>query len=724
MPHRPHRPHHSHPPKHPQRPVQPPHHAKRPHHSHPPHHAHPPKKHSHAMTTSSPGQRPVPPLPKQQRELRKHQRLSNVVSPDTLLVDPALPRLRPKVAPTPIPGQSKRLQLQKTKPTTTPQSKIPQVKRPSRDATPNTPLATDYPAGGPDRRAFEDFNKELPDGSKMSPSVIEKTISGGEPGTWRTKRKIPATLEKMGAGKGKRPYFAYGTADKRSFEWIAGTPEHDADWGFRGNQLSPQWYTPKGDAPPGLDIYENEVHLNGSQDGLVSKVRSQPEAPNELPIDRRSLASKSPKGTDYSDPRTPPRKIQYYNPRGFDVTPFRRRVTAHVSADGQLIVRKPGEWQYWDQASKSWSNERKEPVGRKVDARTGEVVREKAPTRKASTPPEAPSPPKGGPEVPRVGPEENVFEAPPAPKGSPEPPVPAGERPPAAGAPRGDLAKGASKSWSNERKEPVGRKVDARTGEVVREKAPTRKASTPPEAPSPPKGGPEVPKGGAPIRGSIPVNIDPTPKADAIGGGAILGLEIAHTILKAFSDKREQEKARKAVAAQQPFIDKVLESGQGMTIALEYSQSSTSPTLRFVDVHVRPGSRYQRNPETQQGPGETPRFVTTYVPPDKEAAKRLRLDRDVAKVRLDELKYREKGLQRIAEERSSEKWFGRVLRGRKQNKLDREPVYAAKANLASATTAIKQGRIADAQVSMDAADKLLDQMMDNLHAYSGRSGGD
>jgi hypothetical protein len=260
-----------------------------------------------------------------------------------------------------------------------------------------------------------------------------------------------------------------------------------------------------------------------------------------------------------------------------------------------------------------------------------------------------------------------------------------------------------------------------------------KKSGAPPAAPKPAAGTPPSAKEGtesprnAPKTGALPVNIDPAPHAEAIGWGSVLALQALHAVFSHFAEKEQRSRAEQALQAQWPDIQKALqETGQGVLIFLEYTQSRTlgeaavSAPLKFEGLHWQVGARVQQAPGTVRGEGEKATFATRFVPPDKEAAARMRLDRGAAEGRLSELSHRLRIYREAGESYAREGTAGRFLRERKQEKMDLGPIYDARSHLTSARTALKQERIGDAQTSMDAAERLLDGMLQVFGEYTGQ----
>jgi hypothetical protein len=219
---------------------------------------------------------------------------------------------------------------------------------------------------------------------------------------------------------------------------------------------------------------------------------------------------------------------------------------------------------------------------------------------------------------------------------------------------------------------------------------------------------------------------NPNPNLDAVGQGSIWLLQALHGLLNHFAEQKQKQALQKRWEEERPKMEEFLRKGQGIVVWVEYTQSHhkaeadsvITPSPTFVDQHWNPGTRHQKPPDTLRGEGQTAILEKQYIAPPAEAAKQL--DEGAIRARLSDLWYKEKTLQRYGEKWADENWLGRKLRGRKQNTLDLSPVYAARAHLSSASTAVKQGRLADAAASMDEADKLLDVMFKNMHAYAGK----
>jgi hypothetical protein len=216
----------------------------------------------------------------------------------------------------------------------------------------------------------------------------------------------------------------------------------------------------------------------------------------------------------------------------------------------------------------------------------------------------------------------------------------------------------------------------------------------------------------------------PYRNVEAVGQGSLFLLEALHYWLQCFADKEQQDALQKRWNEEEPNWQEYLQKGQGVVVWVEYTQQrqlegavvTASPT--FVDLHWSPGTRHQRPPETVRGAGETPILEQHYYAPPKEAAQQL--NEGAIKTRLSELWAKQKTLQKNGERMSREWALGRWLQGRTKTTIDLSPVYEARAHLSSANAAVKQDRLSDAATSMDAAEKALDQMWENIMAYRGK----
>jgi hypothetical protein len=309
---------------------------------------------------------------------------------------------------------------------------------------------------------------------------------------------------------------------------------------------------------------------------------------------------------------------------------------------------------------------------------------------------------------------------------------------PSGGAPpqQGPAGTGRPPSAGPQIEEPPPTVREGRLGQGPREpQAPTaaRRSVPPIREPRPsgarsesqlPKGAPTSAPPGAAGKGEVtayvpsrpPLSIGPGPRA-AIGQGSVLAIQAIHAALSYFADKDQRDKAQKAYDAERPAIEKALQSGQGVLVFFLYTQARqlpdapVTPAIKFEGIRWQVGGRHQIPPDVALGPGETPQFATQYIPPPKASPEG----------RLENLWERVKAYQRAGESMAQEGPAGRFLRSRTQSKIDLKPIYDARSHLSSATKAIKQERIADAQVSMDAAEELLDRMRQVFVEYTGKT---
>ncbi|HMD70413.1 MAG TPA: DUF4157 domain-containing protein [Bryobacteraceae bacterium] len=274
---------------------------------------------------------------------------------------------------------------------------------------------------------------------------------------------------------------------------------------------------------------------------------------------------------------------------------------------------------------------------------------------------------------------------------------------------------------------------------AARPKAPARQSPQPSgaEPKAEPKAPGEEPRGGVAVENQPPSagqtkgrfsaqvpGIDPFRHADAVGQGSIWLLEGLHKLLNYFVEKRQKEALQKRWNEELPKMQEFLEKGQGVVVWVEYTQhkvlpdSAITPTPEFVDFHWQPGTRHQKAPDTVRGAGQTAVLEPTYIAPPKEAARQL--NEEAVKTRLSDLWYKQKTLQSSGQRMSKEWALGRWIKKRAQDHIDLKPVYDARSELMSAGIAVRQGRLADAAASLDAAEKFLDQMWKNIVAYRGK----
>ncbi len=221
--------------------------------------------------------------------------------------------------------------------------------------------------------------------------------------------------------------------------------------------------------------------------------------------------------------------------------------------------------------------------------------------------------------------------------------------------------------------------------------------------------------------------IDPFRHAESVGQGSLWLLEALHALAKHFAEREQREKLQRRWEEERPKMEEFLQKGQGIMVWAEYTQhsnpasadSSVTPPLEFVDLSWQPGTRHQKAPDTVRGAGQSAVLEPTYIAPPKEAAKQL--NQGAIETRLADLWNKQKTLQ-SSSERMSREWFtGRFMRRRAQSHIELRPVYDARSELASASTAVKQGRLEDAAASMNAAEKFLDEMWKNIVAYRGKA---
>ncbi len=221
--------------------------------------------------------------------------------------------------------------------------------------------------------------------------------------------------------------------------------------------------------------------------------------------------------------------------------------------------------------------------------------------------------------------------------------------------------------------------------------------------------------------------IDPFRHAESVGQGSLWLLEALHALAKHFAEREQREKLQRRWEEERPKMEEFLQKGQGIMVWAEYTQhsnpasadSSVTPPLEFVDLSWQPGTRHQKAPDTVRGAGQSAVLEPTYIAPPKEAAKQL--NQGAIETRLADLWNKQKTLQ-SSSERMSREWFtGRFMRRRAQSHIELRPVYDARSELTSASTAVKQGRLEDAAASMNAAEKFLDEMWKNIVAYRGKA---
>jgi hypothetical protein len=163
--------------------------------------------------------------------------------------------------------------------------------------------------------------------------VADYVASSFEPGS--PKRLVVPALDPWGDVAW---FQAFGPAGKTRFEYLARVPEADLDWAMRGNQLEHSYLHQRGRRTA---IYRYEVTLTEDQLGVVGRIASQEGAPRELPpevLDR--MRQKDPAGYErFGSPATPPRKLQYYRPGGFEVTPAKEpELVGFIEPDGGITL--------------------------------------------------------------------------------------------------------------------------------------------------------------------------------------------------------------------------------------------------------------------------------------------------------------------------------------------------------------------------------------------------
>lgn len=144
-------------------------------------------------------------------------------------------------------------------------------------------------------------------------AVAEYVPSSFEPGS--PKRLVVPALDPWGD---VARFQAFGPGGKTRFEYLARVPEEDLDWAMRGNQLESDNFHQRRQRTA---MYRYEVTLREDQVGVVGRIASQAGAPRELPpavLER--MQRDDPTGFErFGQEATPPRKLQYYRPGGFDV---------------------------------------------------------------------------------------------------------------------------------------------------------------------------------------------------------------------------------------------------------------------------------------------------------------------------------------------------------------------------------------------------------------------
>jgi hypothetical protein len=217
--------------------------------------------------------------------------------------------------------------------------------------------------------------------------------------------------------------------------------------------------------------------------------------------------------------------------------------------------------------------------------------------------------------------------------------------------------------------------------------------------------------------------MDPMRQA-AIDQGFVWLLEGLNKLLNYKLEADQKEALQKSWNAELPRMQEFLQKGQGVVVWFEYTEhwvhveSAIKPIPEFVGLHWQPGTRHQKPPDTIRGAGETAISNPTYIAPPPEAAKQL--NEGAIATRLADLWDMQRTFQDVGQRMSKEGKIGRWLRSRAQNQIDLKPVYDARSELVSAKIAFKQGRLADAAASMDAAEKFLEQMRKNFVAYRGK----
>jgi Domain of unknown function (DUF4157) len=262
-------------------------------------------------------------------------------------------------------------------------------------------------------------------------------------------------------------------------------------------------------------------------------------------------------------------------------------------------------------------------------------------------------------------------------------------------------------------------------GATISPVEPPEKAAAPPAAEPARAAAPLAAAPAAPARGKLsitipsrrpPPMIEPSQRGEAIGGGIILGLEAAHSVLSYFADKYQQERAQKEFERILPEIQKAQnETGKGVTVFFHYTSPKDRPDVRTFDFIEWQVGHAAGPTDVLHSADTSATAQKTYIPPVKEAAERT--DEGAAQYRIENLWERQKIYQRAAERMSKEGLIGRFLRDRKGDHLEMAPIYDARAHLTSATIAIRQKRFGAAQDSMDRADDRLDEMLDNFKAY-------
>jgi hypothetical protein len=154
-----------------------------------------------------------------------------------------------------------------------------------------------------------------------------------EPGS--PKRLVVPVLDPWGE---VARFQAFGPAGKSRFEYLARVPEEDLDWAMRGNQLESAYFYQRGRRTA---MYRYEVTLKEAQVGVVGRIASQAGAPRELPpavLER--MRQEDPSGfARYGREESPPRKLQYYRPGGFDVASTGEpELVGFVEPDGSITL--------------------------------------------------------------------------------------------------------------------------------------------------------------------------------------------------------------------------------------------------------------------------------------------------------------------------------------------------------------------------------------------------
>jgi hypothetical protein len=206
--------------------------------------------------------------------------------------------------------------------------------------------------------------------------------------------------------------------------------------------------------------------------------------------------------------------------------------------------------------------------------------------------------------------------------------------------------------------------------------------------------------------------MDRPAKADAAATGALMavnaGLDLLNEHVQGKAVSAEKKRLQPEIDALRQRTTKGVWLHYLYTTVEAHPDSAIVPGPKFESLTVVEGGRNDRTTPAVALPGhQKGRYQSEWLPP---------LNTSDLKYQLDEAWHRYNVYRKAGERLSQEGMVGRFLRER-TGTLDIAPIYDARAHLASAKTALEQGRAEDARASIQSAEKLLDEMRARFTAY-------